>query len=268
MNRLQQRLQQRRQAGRKLLVTYIVAGAPECSVTLEAMKTLVQGGSDVIELGVPFSDPFAEGEVIQRAHECALAQKTSLKRVLQLVETFRQSDHQTPVVLMGYANPIERVGAVAFSEAASAAGVDALLTVDLPPEEAETLNLQLQKNGLLNLLLLAPTSSDARIKYICQQASGFIYYVSLRGVTGGSHIDIAEVGERVALIREQTQLPICVGFGIGDAASAQALCRYADGVVVGTVLVRLMQTASGASMLSQLHRLVAELRAAIDAIDA
>lgn len=240
MNRITQRLQVLSEQGRKALVSYVVAGDAGKNATVPTMHELVKAGTDIIELGVPFSDPAAEGPVIQLAHERALANKTSLRDTLAMVVEFREKDKETPVVLMGYGNPVERMGYKTFAEAAQQAGVDGLLTVDLPPEEAAPLNEELKAAGIENIFLLAPTTTVARIKMIAELASGFLYYVSLKGVTGAGHLDIASVEEKLAEIRKITDLPVCVGFGIKDAASAKAIGAVADGVVVGSVLVNKM----------------------------
>jgi len=223
--------------GRKAVIPYIVAGDPAPGVTVELMHRLVAAGADILELGVPFSDPMAEGPVIQLAHERALAQGMSLGGAIDLVREFRDADNRTPVLLMGYANPVERMGYAAFADAAAAAGVDALLTVDIPPEEVTPLNSELQRVGMDNIFLIAPTTPEARIAAIAATASGFIYYVSLKGVTGAGHIDTDEVASRVALMRRHSELPVAVGFGIKDAASARAVAAVADAVVVGSALV-------------------------------
>lgn len=237
MSRIQSCLQQLAAQNKKALVPYIVCGDPEPAATLPLMQALVEAGANIIELGVPFSDPMAEGPVIQKAHERALKHHTSLRMTLDVVKQFRATNSTTPVVLMGYANPVERMGYAAFASEASAAGVDGLLTVDLPPEEAGPLNNELKRVGMDNIFLLAPTTTPDRAKRICDMATGYLYYVSLKGVTGAGHLDTDEVRSRLAGFRQLTRLPICVGFGIKDAASAQQISRVADGVVVGSVLV-------------------------------
>ncbi len=267
MNRIDQCLAQLKQEGRKALVTYIVAGDPDPQATLPSMHALVKSGVDIIELGVPFSDPMAEGPVIQKGHERALEHNTSLRDVMALVAEFRQSNQTTPVVLMGYANPVERMGYARFAQRAAEVGVDGLLTVDLPPEEAEALNVELKQVGLENIFLLAPTSRDDRVKSVAALASGFIYYVSLKGVTGAGHLDAANVAENVARIRQITELPICVGFGIKDGKSAKAIAEHADGAVVGSVLVANMGEMAGRepeAIASAVAELIAPIRAALD----
>jgi tryptophan synthase alpha chain len=218
-------------------VVYIVSGDPAPEATLPTMHQLVANGADIIELGVPFSDPMAEGPVIQYGHERALEHGVSLKSTIELVKQFRETNKETPIVLMGYANPIERMGYEIFATSAAESGVDGVLTVDLPPEEAELLNEQLKRVDLRNIFLLAPTTTVQRIQKIVGLASGFVYYVSLKGVTGAGNLDLQSVKERVGLIRQYTDLPVCVGFGIKDGASAKAVAEYADGAVVGSVFV-------------------------------
>ncbi len=240
VNRINQVLEQTRKQGRKALVTYIVNGDPVPDATLKTMHKMVEAGVDIIELGVPFSDPMAEGPVIALGHERALANKTSLKSTMAVVKAFRETNNDTPVVLMGYANPVERMGYKVFAEAASAAGVDGLLTVDLPPEEASDLNAELKTVGIENIFLIAPTTVTQRAKNIADMAGGFLYYVSLKGVTGAGHLDVASVETKLAELRQLTTLPICVGFGIKDAATAKAIAKTADGAVVGSLLVAKM----------------------------
>lgn len=267
MNRLNKRLAQLRQDNRKALVTYIVSGDPAVDATVPAMHALVAAGADIIELGVPFSDPMAEGPVIQLGHERALANRVSLRSTMAAVKTFRESDPQTPVVLMGYANPVERMGYSVFADAAVDAGVDGLLTVDLPPEEAVDLNIELKRVGIENIFLLAPTTTPERMRQVVELASGFIYYVSLKGVTGAGHLDLGAVNSKVAEIRSMTDLPVCVGFGIKDAASAKSVAANADGAVIGSVLVDQMgklQGQSAQAVCDALTALVAPIRQGLD----
>lgn len=240
MNRLQQRLNELSESNKKALISYVVAGDPEPEITLAVMHELVSSGSDILELGVPFSDPSAEGPVIQRAHERALTKGVGMRQVLEIVSAFRQTNRQTPIVLMGYANPIEWMGYRKFCEAAVEAGVDGILVVDIPPEEAGDINSVLTEYGLYNVFLLAPTTTELRIKEICKFASGFLYYVSVKGVTGSGALNVESVEQKVADIRKHTSLPVCVGFGIKDAASARAVSEVADGVVVGSAFVDLL----------------------------
>ena len=240
MSRIASCLQQLQTQKKKALIPYIVAGDPDYATTLATLHAMVKAGADILEIGVPFSDPMAEGPVIQKGHERALASGMSLKKLLELVKEFRNTDNNTPIVLMGYANPIEHMGYAAFADAAVAAGVDGLLTVDIPPEEAGDLNRELKRVGIDNIFLLAPTTTDVRAKHICELATGYLYYVSLKGVTGAGNIDTKEVSEKLAQFRTYTSLPLCVGFGIKDAASARIVSETADGVVVGSVLVSAM----------------------------
>jgi tryptophan synthase alpha chain len=240
VSRIEGRFQQLAEQGRTALIPYVVAGDPGLDVTVGLMHALVESGADIIEVGVPFSDPMAEGPVIQLAHERALANGTSLAAVLDIVREFREQDSTTPVLLMGYANPVERMGYVVFADAAAAAGVDALLTVDIPPEEVALINTELQRVAMDNILLVSPTTPAERVAKITAHASGFIYYVSLKGVTGAGHLDTVEVADKVAIIRQHSDLPVAVGFGIKDASSAKAVAQVADGVVVGSALVNAM----------------------------
>lgn len=237
MSRIQTVFEQLRAAGRKALIPYITAGDPHPDHTVGLMHALVEAGADVLELGVPFSDPMADGPVIQLACERALVHHTSLRRVLEMVRTFRQRDDRTPVVLMGYLNPVEAMGLEAFARQAREAGVDGVLVVDLAIEEAPEFVPALRKEGLDGIFLLAPTSPETRIRAAAELASGYLYYVSLKGVTGAANLDIASVTEKVAQIRAITAVPVAVGFGIRDAASAAAVAAVSDGVVVGSALV-------------------------------
>lgn len=269
MSRIAGRFRQLAEAGRTALIPYVVAGDPVQEATVPLMHALVANGADIIELGVPFSDPMSEGPVIQLGHERALAGGTSLRDVLDMVREFRQRDAHTPVLLMGYANPVEHMGYAAFADAAAAAGVDALLTVDMPPEEVDALNAQLRRMDMDNIFLIAPTTPEARIARVVAQASGFIYYVSLKGVTGAGNLDVEDVARQLARIRAQTTLPLAVGFGIRDAASACAVARVADAVVVGSALVgqmaqKLEAGGDQAAAIESAVTLLAELRDAID----
>lgn len=237
MSRITGCLESLAQQGRKALIPYLVAGDPSAELTVPLMHALVAKGADILEIGVPFSDPMAEGPVIQLAHERALANRIGLRTVLAMVKQFREHDGTTPVVLMGYANPVEYMGYHTFAQAASEAGVDGLLTVDIPPEEATELNVELKKFAIDNIFLVAPTTSVTRINEIAAIASGYIYYVSLKGVTGAGHLDVDSVREKVSAIKAITSLPVSVGFGIKDAESAALIAKIAEGVVVGSALV-------------------------------
>lgn len=237
MSRIKGVLDNLKVQGRKALVPFITAGDPHPRHTVALMHALVRGGADVIELGVPFSDPMADGPVIQLACERALAQGTSLRQVLEMVAEFRRDNSSTPVVLMGYLNPIEALGYANFAKQARQAGVDGVLAVDLAAEEAPEIAPLFRAEGLDCIFLLAPTSSEARIAAIAAQASGYLYYVSLKGVTGAASLDVASVSAKLAEIRRHTSLPLAVGFGIRDPESAALVGRIADGVVVGSALV-------------------------------
>ena len=269
MRRIAGRFRQLAEQGRKALIPYVVAGDPGLDVTVPLMHRMVACGADIIELGVPFSDPMSEGPVLQLGHERALANGTSLRRVLELVAEFRKKDDSTPVLLMGYANPVVHTGYAVFADAAAAAGVDALLTVDIPPEEVAPVNAELQRVGMDNIFLVAPTTPTERIARITATASGFIYYVSLKGVTGAGHLDVADVEHHLGLIREHSGLPVAVGFGIKDAASAKAVASVADGVVVGSALVSAMASAIDVggdheAAMAAVVALLTEIRAGID----
>jgi len=227
------------------LIPYIAAGDPSPAATVPLMHALVDAGADVIELGVPFSDPMDDGPVIQRAADRAIAQGVGLARVLELVAEFRQQDTTTPVVLMGYANPIERMGQTAFAVNAERAGVDGVLVVDYPPEEVIEFAGTLGEHGSAPIFLLAPTSTEDRIKAVADVARGYVYYVSLKGVTGAGSLNTDDVAERVAVIRRHIRdIPVGVGFGIRDAESAQRVARVADAVVIGSKLIETMEQAA------------------------
>jgi tryptophan synthase alpha chain len=255
--------------GRKALIPFVTAGDPNPQATVPLMHTLVEAGADIVELGVPFSDPMADGPVIQRASERALKYKVSLANVIAMVAEFRKSDPDTPVVLMGYLNPIEIMGYENFARSAAAAGVDGVLTVDLPPEEADDFIAPLQQHGIDPVFLFAPTTSADRAMHIARSAGGFLYYVSLKGVTGASTLNIADVSSRIESLRTLTTLPIGVGFGVKDAETAAQLSRVADAVVVGSALVtRVEQNPNDLEQLQgELHEFISTLRAAIDAPD-
>ena len=252
---------------RTALIPFVTAGDPSPAATVPMMHAMVEAGADLIELGVPFSDPMADGPVIQRAGERALAAGMSFGKVLDVVREFRSRDGETPVVLMGYLNPLEAAGYAQAAERAAAAGVDGFLTVDLPPEEAEALVRELRARGLDPVFLLAPTTSDERMERICREASGFVYYVSLKGVTGAANLDVDEVAQRIARIRRVTGLPVGVGFGIHDGASAARVARVGDAVVVGSAVVSRIEANAGSpdALPGILAAFIGELRAAMDA---
>lgn len=264
MSRIQSTFAQLKQHGKKALIPYITAGDPHPKYTVDLMHTLVKHGADMIELGVPFSDPMADGPVIQRASERALVHKVGLTAVLDMVKAFRKTDQQTPIILMGYANPIEAIGPVAFADRAKAADVDGVITVDYPPEECGDFVQELRKRDIDPVFLLAPTTEPKRVDLIVNQASGFVYYVSLKGVTGAANLDIEEVSKRVASIREQTNLPVGVGFGIRDAATAKATAKIADAVVVGSRMVQVIEASNEDNLLQNVATLMTELKTAVD----
>ena len=245
MSRIETTFQQLQAQGRKALIPYVTAGFPYADITPELLHAMVKAGCDVIELGVPFSDPMADGPVIQKAGEKALSFGIGLSQVLAMVSEFRQQDATTPVVLMGYANPVERYeikhGKHSFARDAAAAGVDGLLIVDYPPEECEEFAAQLKSHGLDLIFLLAPTSTDERMAQVGRIASGYVYYVSLKGVTGAGHLDTDAVEAMLPRIRQHVNTPVGVGFGIRDAATACAVGRSADAVVIGTRLIQLIE---------------------------
>jgi len=264
MSRLATRFEQLKSQQRKALVSYVMAGDPVPSVTVPLLHRMVEAGVDVIELGLPFSDPMADGPVIALAAERALAGGTNTLDALSMVKQFREKDSATPVVLMGYLNPIEVIGYDRFVQIAHESGVDGVLLVDLPPEEATAFNDVLKKHDMNQIFLLAPTSTDDRIQHVAQQASGFIYYVSLKGVTGAATLNVEEAAERIAKIKTKTNTPVGVGFGINDAASAKAMGAVADAVIVGSALVKPFATQPIEQAADQTINKIKELRAALD----
>lgn len=266
MSRIEKRFADLKAANRTALVPFITAGDPNPAITVPTMHALVEGGADLIELGVPFSDPMADGPTIQYASERALKHNVSLHDVLAMVREFRQQDADTPVILMGYLNPVEIMGYEAFATEASDAGVDGLLTVDMPPEEADELTAILRGKAIDPIFLLAPTTEKPRIERICSLASGFVYYVSLKGITGAGHLDTDAVASRLELIRSTTDLPVGVGFGIKDGESAAAVGAVADAVIVGSAVVnRMAELEDDAEQIPQtLKNFMGELRAALD----
>lgn len=253
--------------GRKALVPYFVAGDPSKELTVPMMHAMVDAGSDIIELGIAFSDPMAEGPVIQLAHERALEHNISLRDTLALVAQFRQTDNETPIVLMGYANPIEVLGYKSFAQQAQAAGVDGILVVDLPPEEAIEFQSILKEHDIDNIYLIAPTTEQSRIKKIVALATGYLYYVSLKGVTGSAALDVNSVKSKLADIRQETSLPICVGFGIKDADSAAQISKLSEGAVVGSAIVDRMAAANSEEQaISAVTELLKDMRDAMDKV--
>ncbi|MFY9327628.1 MAG: tryptophan synthase subunit alpha [Georgfuchsia sp.] len=237
MSRIQTTFAKLHKQGRKALIPFITAGDPDAELTLPLLHALVAGGADIIELGVPFSDPMADGPTIQRASERALKQGMSLTRVLDIAREFRRDNDHTPLVLMGYANPVEAYGAEKFVRDASTAGIDGVLTVDYPPEECEAFAAMLKGEGIDPIFLLAPTSTEQRFAQVAQQGSGYLYYVSLKGVTGAGHLDLDEVTRRIPAIREKVGMPVGVGFGIRDGNSAARIAIVADAVVIGSRII-------------------------------
>ena len=266
MSRISACLEKLKGEGRQALIPYFMAGDPEPGITVPLMHAVVKAGADIIELGVPFSDPMADGPVIQRAAERALKHHTSLHDVLAMVVEFRKTDSSTPIVIMGYLNPVEIMGYESFAKAASQAGVDGVLTVDLPPEEADDLVAAFKAQQLDPIFLLAPTSDDRRIKMICEVASGYVYYVAVKGVTGAGNLDVQAVSEKLEQIRKHCKLPLGVGFGIKDAASAAAVGSVADAVVVGSALIQKVEQslAQHDKITDDIVTLLSQMRSAMD----
>jgi len=264
MSRIASKFAQLRAQHRKALIPFITAGDPSPGLTLPLMQALVAGGADIIELGVPFSDPMADGPTIQRASERALAYGVSLRVVLGMVREFRKTDVTTPVVLMGYANPVEAYGQEAFARDAQAAGVDGVLVVDYPPEECKDFSATLKAAGVDPVFLLAPTSVEARFADVAALGSGYIYYVSLKGVTGSAAIDLDEVARRIPAIREQVGMPVGVGFGIRDAESAAKIARVADAVVIGSRIIESIEQGPADEAPVRVAAFLREVRTAMD----
>ncbi len=265
MNRIDTRFAALQSSGRKALVPFFTAGDPSLEATVPVMHALVAAGADVLELGVPYSDPMADGPTIQRSSERALARGAGMTFVLDCVRRFRERDASTPVVLMGYLNPVEIRGYVRFAADAAAAGVDGVLLVDLPPEEADELRAAFGRHGLQLILLASPTTTAARLARLGADAAGYLYYVSFAGVTGADRLDTGAASERLRAIRARSPVPVVAGFGIKDAASAAAMARDADGVVVGSALVAALAGAADAAAAAGLAgAFLAPLRAALD----
>ncbi|AWV07044.1 tryptophan synthase subunit alpha [Marilutibacter maris] len=262
MNRIDRKFQALAASGRKALVPFVTAGDPSLEATVPVMHALVEAGADVIELGVPFSDPMADGPTIQRSSERAIARGAGLSWVLEAVRGFRERDADTPVVLMGYLNPVEIRGAEAFAAAATAAGVDGALLVDLPPEEAADFRAGFDAHDLALVLLASPTTSPARIGQLCDEGQGYLYYVSYAGVTGADRLDAGAANDRLHTIRARSRVPVVAGFGIKDAASAAAMAKEADGVVVGSALVAAL--ADAVDPAAAARAFLAPLREALD----
>jgi len=264
MSRIQGRFAALASAKRKALIPYITAGDPHPSLTVPLMRGLVEAGADILELGVPFSDPMADGPVVQRAGERALKYGVGLKDVLRLVSQFRETDTTTPVVLMGYANPVEAMGVENFIGAAKVAGVDGVIVVDYPPEECLEFSALMKKSDLDPIFLLAPTSTNKRIDEVARSGSGYLYYVSLRGVTGAANIDLTDVAAHIPQIRRATKLPIGVGFGIRDAESARRVAQSADAVVIGSRIIQEIEAGSAESAVSRVKAFLKPIRQALD----
>lgn len=264
MSRIKNKFEELSQNNRKALIPFITAGDPNLETTLSLMSALVESGSDIIELGIPFSDPIADGPTIQRASERALAGKTSLSNVLDIVKTFREKDQKTPIVLMGYANPIEALGVDAFVARAAEVGVDGVLVVDYPPEESAALNQALKENEIDSIFLLAPTTLEARITEVAALATGYVYYVSLKGVTGAGHLDLEDVSKRVEQIKKHVKVPVGVGFGIRDGETARAVAQLSDAVVIGSRLVEEIEQSDAKSIVTNVEGFIRSIRKAID----
>jgi len=265
MSRIASAFQRLAADGRKALIPYITGGFPARESTVPVMHAMVAAGADAIELGVPFSDPMADGPVIQHANEHALARKISTRDVLAMVREFRETNTSTPVVLMGYANPVERMGVDTFLQACRDVGVDGLIIVDYPPEESEAFAAAARTCGIDPIFLLAPTSSDARIAQVLALASGYVYYVSLKGITGAGHLDTSEVAQRVAKIKQGTALPVGVGFGIRDGATARAIAANADAVIIGSRMIQLLEDGPIDGAPARARDFIASVRSALDA---
>jgi tryptophan synthase alpha chain len=265
MSRLSDTFDALRAQGRKALVPFVTAGDPALDATVPVLHALVAAGANVLELGVPFSDPMADGPVIQRSSERALARGAGLGYVLDTVRAFRERDTATPVVLMGYLNPVEIRGAERFARDAADAGVDGVLLVDLPPEEAGELRASLEAHGLALILLASPTTPEARLRRLCGDARGYLYFVSFAGVTGADRLDTGAAADRLAELRREAGVPVLAGFGIKDAASAAAMAEHADGVVVGSALVAALAAARDPA--AEAARFIAPLRAALDSLE-
>jgi tryptophan synthase alpha chain len=266
LNRIDATFAQLKAAGRTALIPFVTSGDPTLAATREIMDALVLAGADVIELGVPFSDPMADGPVVQRAGERALAQGVGLGDVLDLVRDFRRANNATPVVLMGYANPIEAMGVTRFAERAKASGVDGVLVVDYPPDESVEFTQQLAARDIAAIFLLSPTTSEERIAAVARVARGYVYYVSLKGVTGAGHLDVADVASKLSQIRKQVSLPVGVGFGIRDAASAQAIAVHADAVVIGSRIIEEIEAGPPAEAAARAGAWLKGIRQALDAM--
>ncbi|MBC3906487.1 tryptophan synthase subunit alpha [Undibacterium umbellatum] len=264
MSRIQNTMAALAASNKKGLIPFITAGDPAPEITVPLMHALVEGGADIIELGVPFSDPMADGPVIQRASERALQFGVGLRDVLQFVREFRQSNQKTPVVLMGYANPIERMGQDTFIAKAAEVGVDGVLVVDYPPEECEEFASKMQQQGMDTIFLLAPTSTDERIAQVGKIASGYVYYVSLKGVTGSGALDLDAVAAMIPRIRKHVKVPVGVGFGIRDGATAKAISTASDAVVIGSRIIQELENTPRENAVAAVKSFISGVRQALD----
>ena len=264
MSRIQTTFDKLKQHKRKALIPFFTAGDPDPKLTVPLLHAIAEAGADVIELGVPFSDPMADGPTIQRASERALKHGVSLHDVLDMVAAFRKKDVSTPIVLMGYGNPIEAMGWETFARRCAEAGVDGVLTVDFPPEESHEAFAHLDKHGIDPIFLLAPTSTDARMERVAKQARGYVYYVSLKGVTGAGNLDLSAIEQKIPQLRKHINLPIGVGFGIRDAATALAVAKLCDGVVVGSRIVQEIENSTEQNVIANVSKLIKELRQAVN----
>ena len=264
MSRIQSTFESLKTKNKKALIPFFTAGDPHPDKTIEIMHTLVESGADMIELGIPFSDPMADGPVIQRASERALKNKVGIIATMKLATEFRKKDKTTPLILMGYANPIEAIGIDYFISLAEDAEIDGVITVDYPPEESKQFVKKLKEKNIDSIFLLSPTTDDKRIKLIIKQATGFLYYVSLKGVTGSADIDIKQVTQKVKNIKEYTSLPIAVGFGVKDAKTAKNVSLISDAVVIGSRIVQEIETSDSKDLLINIRKLMLEMKDAID----
>lgn len=264
MSRIQERFASLTAQGRKGLIPYVTAGDPSAEHTVPLMHALAKAGADVIELGIPFSDPMADGPIIQKAAERAIARGVGISQVIAMAQEFRKTDTTTPIVLMGYANPIEAMGVEPFANAAQAAGVDGVLVVDYPPEECMEFAKSIKSRGMSPIFLIAPTTTETRIAQIAHHACAYLYYVSLKGITGASTLEMASVAEKIPLIKAHTQVPIAVGFGVRDAATACAIANIADAVVIGSRIIQLMEQAGPDRAIAAAAEFLNTIRVALD----
>jgi len=263
MSKIQTTFLRLRSENKKALIPFITAGDPHPNMTVQMLHALVESGADMIEVGIPFSDPMADGPVIQRASERALANNVGIKKTIQLVNEFRKKDTNTPIILMGYANPIEAIGIEYFVGLIKEADVDGVITVDYPPEESKDFVALLKKQDIDSIFLLSPTTKNNRIKLITEQATGFLYYVSLKGVTGSANIDINQVSERVNNIKKFSDLPIAVGFGVRDAETAKQVALISDAVVIGSRIINEVENSNQEDLLGNIRSLMSKMKSAI-----